>query len=246
MLRQFFLYSALFDLLQTIFNSFNFSFSQPEHRCLLKQAYEVSKLAILCMLLFISNTLVEWHLLVACHGNSICLFAVFIQVELSRELLWITKISSFARGVKEATVFVKGVTFSSWLWCLATNSLVLWSNAALLNKISILGWSYSLGLTQWLELVSLIKTGWGVSTYWVMKSAWGSEAAAVKWCTVYTWTHIEHKRACYRSLPVENIFLSFFLSLPFAMVYLALTFKATVCSVWILPKCLGDAVFGRK
>ncbi len=206
-------FSALFDILQTIFNSFNFSFSQPEHRCLLKQAYEVSKLAILCMLLFISNTLVEWHHLMACHGNSICLFAVFIQVELSRELLWITKISSFVRGVKEATVFVKWVTFSSWLWCLATNSLVLWSNAALLNKISILGWSYILGLTQWLELVSLIKTGWGVWTFWVMKSAWGSEAAAVscvKWCTIYTWTHIEHKRACYRSLPVENIFLSFF------------------------------------
>lgn len=113
----YFQYYYIFYFITTIFNSFDFSFSQPEHWCSLKHAHEVTKLAILCMLLFISNTLGEWHHLVACHGNSICLFAVFIQVELSRESLWITKISSFARGVKEATVFVKGVTFELHTVC---------------------------------------------------------------------------------------------------------------------------------
>lgn len=50
-------------------------------------------------------------------------------MELSRELLWIAKISSFARGVKKLQCFLKESHFSSilsvssWLQCLATDSL---------------------------------------------------------------------------------------------------------------------------
>lgn len=113
---------------------------------------------------------VKWNHLVACHGNSVCL--LFTQVELSRELLWITKISSFARGVKKLQCLLKESHFScilsvsSRLQCLATDSLALWLNTDSRNSCcASFHWSR--------------KDEVGVSTYWVIKSAQRSEAAAV-------------------------------------------------------------------